>query len=181
MESGTQQHRFRLEDRRTACNGWEYWDTDETKGFFYNDDLTLEGSQDFEANDDFEVTGTHTFTFEREMSAVIGKWQSWYEPFDVELTTDVLDMMDVAQIAGVLTDGDGNTVVAFKKMGESERMKANTPYVIRMKDPSGNLTLTYEGATMHKPVENLEAQYAMLESSPFETVSIDEEEEAEFV
>ena len=135
----------------TACTGWEYYDTDGKEGFFYND-LTLEGSQDFEANVDFEVSGT--FTFERNMSAVIGKWQSWYEPFEVELTADVLGMMDVAQIAGVLTDGDGNTVVAFKKMGEQERMKANTPYVIRLKDPSGILRLTYEGATIRKPVEN---------------------------
>ena len=136
----------------TACNGWEYYDTDKKYGFFYNGDLTLGDSQEFEATYDFKLTDT--FTFERNMSAAVGKWQSWYEPFEVELTTDVLGMMDVAQIAGVLTDGDGNTVVAFKKMGEQERMKANTPYVIRMKDPTGILRLAYEGATIRKSEEN---------------------------
>ena len=38
---------------------------------------------------------------------------------------------------------------------------------------------TYIHPTMR--VMTLEAQYAMLESSPFETVPIDDEEEAEFV
>ena len=134
----------------TACD-WEYYDTDEKKGFYYSD-LTLEGYEDIEAKADFNVIGTFTYT--RDMSSVIGKWQSWYEPFEVELTTEVLAMIDAAQIAGILTDADGNTVVAFKKMGESETMKANTPYVIRMKDSSGSLMLEYENKTIYKPVEN---------------------------
>ena len=134
-------------------DNWEYYDTDQKKGFFYNGDLALEGSQSFEANDDFNLSGTFTFT--RDLSPVIGKWQSWYEPFDVDLTTEVLAKMDAAQIAGILTDADGNTVVAFKKMKESETMKANTPYVIRMKDPSGSLKLEYEGGkTIYKSAEN---------------------------
>ena len=136
----------------TTDDKWEYWDTDEKKGFYYKD-LTLEGSQDFEANQDFNVTGTFSYT--RDLSPAIGKWQSWYEPFEVDLTADVLTKMDAAQIAGILTDADGNTVVAFRKMKASETMKANMPYVIRLKDQSGSLTLKYEnGKKITKPVEN---------------------------
>lgn len=139
----------------TAGNDWEYWGTDEKKGFFYNGNLTLEGSQSFEADNDFKIDVTGKFTFTRDMTPVKGKWQAWYEPFEVELTTGMLDNMDAAQIAGILTDAEGNTVIAFKKMKESEVMKANTPYVIRFKDESGSLKLEYNsGKTIYKSAEN---------------------------
>ena len=136
----------------TADYNWEYWDTDEKQGFYY-DFLTLECNVDFEADYDFTATGT--FTFRRYLASAIGKWQSWYEPFDVALTAEVLDKMDAAEVAGILIDGDGNSVVAFKKMDAAEVMKANTPYVVRLKDPSGTLTLQYEdGMNIARPVEN---------------------------
>ena len=84
------------------------------------------------ADVDFNVEGD--FTYRRNVSGVQkGAWQCWYEPFAVQLDGDVLEKMDVAEVAGVLIDNGGNTVVAFRKI-DSGWMKANTPYVFRPKD-----------------------------------------------
>lgn len=100
--------------------------------YFLKADFVLDGGVNYLADVDFIVDGT--FTYRRNVSAVkAGAWQCWYEPFELELTEYVLEKMDVAEVAGVLIDNGGNTVVAFRKI-ETGWMKANTPYVFRPKD-----------------------------------------------
>ena len=106
-----------------------------------DDGFTLQDGVNYLAPVDFIVDGT--FTYSRNVSAVkTGAWQCWYEPFDLELTEYVLEMMDVAEVAGVLLDNEGKTVVAFRKI-ETGWIKANTPYVFRPKNiTGGRLELT---------------------------------------
>ena len=99
------------------------------------DGFTLQDGVNYRSTADFFVEGH--FHYRRDLSAVKeGAWQCWYEPFDLQLTTDVLAKMDVAEVAGVLLDNEGNTVVAFRKI-DSGWMDANTPYVIRPTDAEG--------------------------------------------
>ena len=93
--------------------------------------LTFTDKELYQSGKDFTVDGTLTYT--RDVSPVIGKWQAWFVPFDLTLTSDDLAKFDAAQVAGVLTDNDGQPVIAFKKMKEDEKMNANIPYVIRPK------------------------------------------------
>ena len=93
--------------------------------------LTFTDKELYQSGNDFTVDGTLTLT--RDVSPVIGKWQAWFVPFDLTLTSDDLAKFDAAQVAGVLTDNDGQPVIAFKKMKEGEKMNANIPYVIRPK------------------------------------------------
>lgn len=99
---------------------------------FYGN-ITFNDKDLYQSDYDFTVTGTGTLTYTRDVSPVIGKWQAWFVPFDLTLTSDDLAKFDAAQVAGVLTDNDGLPVIAFKKMKEGEKMNANIPYVIRPK------------------------------------------------
>ena len=119
-----------------------------------DDGFVLDGGVNYLAPVDFIVKGT--FTYRRNVSAVkAGAWQCWYEPFDLQLNDYVLEKMDVAEVAGVLLDNEGNTVVAFRKI-ETGRIKANTPYVFRPKEAiltTGNLELKMTSPTLRKSEE----------------------------
>lgn len=119
-----------------------------------DDGFTLQDGVNYLAPVDFIVDGT--FTYSRNVSAVkAGAWQCWYEPFDLQLDDYVLEKMDVAEVAGVLLDNEGNTVVAFRKI-ETGRIKANTPYVFRPKDAiltTGNLELKMTSPELRKSEE----------------------------
>lgn len=119
-----------------------------------DDGFVLDGGVNYLAPVDFIVNGT--FIYRRNVSAVkAGAWQCWYEPFDLQLDDDVLEKMDVAEVAGVLLDNEGNTVVAFRKI-ETGRIKANTPYVFRPKNAiltTGNLELKITSPELRKSEE----------------------------
>ena len=67
-----------------------------------------------------------------------GVWQCWYEPFDVQVDTE---KFDAAEVAGILTNAQGETVVAFNKLEDGALMHPNTIYVIRAKEGQGNLEI----------------------------------------
>lgn len=119
-----------------------------------DDGFTLQDGVNYLAPVDFIVDGN--FTYRRNVSGVQkGAWQCWYEPFEVQLDDDVLAKMDVAEVAGVLIDNEGNTVVAFRKI-DSGWMKANTPYVFRPKDAiltTESMELKMTGPELYKSVE----------------------------
>ena len=111
---------------------WKYLlDKNDEKYTIVGDKLTFTDKDFYQSDYDFTVDGTLTYT--RDVSPFIGKWQAWFVPFDLTLTSDDLAKFDAAQVAGVLTDNDGQPVIAFKKMKNGEKMKANIPYVIRPK------------------------------------------------
>ena len=128
--------------------------TKENDEYFLKADVVLDGGVNYLADVDFIVNGT--FTYRRNVSGVQkGAWQCWYEPFEVQLDDDVLAKMDVAEVAGVLIDNEGNTVLAFRKI-DSGWMKANTPYVFRPKDAiltTESMELKMTGPELYKSVE----------------------------
>ena len=128
--------------------------TKENDEYFLKADFVLDGGVNYLADVDFIVNGT--FTYRRNVSGVQkGAWQCWYEPFAVQLDGDVLAKMDVAEVAGVLIDNEGNTVVAFRKI-DTGWMKANTPYVFRPKDAiltTGCLELTMVAPQLYSSAE----------------------------
>ena len=119
-----------------------------------DDGFVLEDGVNYLSTVDFIMEGD--FTYRRNVAAVkAGAWQCWYEPFDVQLDDDVLAKMDVAEVAGVLIDNEGNTVIAFKKI-DTGKIKANTPYVFRPKDAIlevGSLELKMKSPELRKSEE----------------------------
>ena len=85
----------------TTSDKWEYWDTDEKKGFFYNGDLTFTDKDSYQSGHDFTVTGK--LEYNRTFKAT-GVWQAWFVPFDVPVGIMNAAGMEVAEIAGVLMD-----------------------------------------------------------------------------
>ncbi|MCQ2094173.1 MAG: hypothetical protein MJY81_04165 [Bacteroidaceae bacterium] len=135
-------------------NGKPAWLIKENDEYFLKADFVLDGGVNYLAGVDFIVNGT--FTYHRNVSgAKAGAWQGWYEPFDLQLDGNVLEKMDVAEVAGVLIDNEGNTVVAFRKI-DTGWMKANTPYVFRPKDAiltTENLELKMTGPQLYSSAE----------------------------
>ncbi len=119
-----------------------------------DDGFVLEDGVNYLAGVEFFVEGK--FTYRRNVAAVkAGAWQCWYEPFELQLDGNVLEKMDVAEVAGVLIDNEGNTVVAFRKI-DTGWMKANTPYVFRPKDAiltAGSLELKMNSPKLRKSEE----------------------------
>lgn len=79
-----------------------------------------------------------------------GVWQCWYEPFDVDVDTETFD---AAEVAGILTNAQGETVVAFKKLEDGDMLHANTIYVIRAKVGHGVLTVTSASKRLYPSTE----------------------------
>lgn len=82
--------------------------------------------------DDILVSDTNTIAYSREFKYT-GVWQCWFVPFDVRVDEE---QFDAAEVAGILMDDEGNTVVAFRKMAAGALMKASTPYVVKAKKSS---------------------------------------------
>lgn len=118
---------------------------------YYIDELKFDDGLDYQSEFTFEV---ENLKYARNLSPSNGTWQCWYVPFDMTLESYVLEKIDAAEVAGILLDGEGKTIVAFRKMDEGEIMKANTPYVIRQKDTrTGFLELNLGHVTLYPSQE----------------------------
>ena len=102
-----------------------------------------------------------SITYTRDFSNVVGKWQAWFVPFEAPVSVLNEASIDVAEIAGILLDDEGETIVAFKKIeGDSKKMHANTPYVVRMgNDATTIATLVFENTNLKETAES--EYYAM--------------------
>ena len=99
--------------------------------FVYDGDIKFNDKDIYQSKYDFTVNGNLIYrrTFNNNNQ---GKWQCWYMPFDISVEKMLEAGLETAEIAGILLDNEGNTVVAFNLM-ESGEVKANTPYVVRAK------------------------------------------------
>ncbi len=109
-----------------------------------------------------DVTSVKSITYKRDFTNVAGKWQAWFVPF--EAPVDVLDDagLDAAEVAGILLNSEGETIVAFKMIdGSSKKMHANTPYVVRMRSDADSkiATLVFENTNLKETAES--EYYAM--------------------
>ncbi len=104
-----------------------------------------------------DVTSVKSITYKRDFTNVTGKWQTWFVPF--EAPVDVLDDagLDAAEVAGILLNSEGETIVAFKMIDDnSKKMHANTPYVVRMRSDADSkiAELKFENAKLKITEEN---------------------------
>lgn len=60
-------------------------------------------------------------------------WQAWYVPFDVKLTSDILEHFAFAEFAGTYTEEDGSFYITVVRLKEGDIVKANTPYCVQAK------------------------------------------------
>lgn len=83
-------------------------------------------------------------------------WQAWYVPFDLELTSDILNNFAFARIQGAMADIDGATYIAYVRLREGDIVKANTPYVVKAAkaDATNAQVITANNATLKMPVQN---------------------------
>lgn len=108
-----------------------------------------------------DVSNVKSITYTRDFTNVVGKWQAWFIPFEAPVSVLNEASIDVAEIAGILLDDEGETIVAFKKIeGDSKKMHANTPYVVRMgNDATTIATLVFENTNLKETAES--EYYAM--------------------
>lgn len=88
-------------------------------------------------------------------------WQAWYVPFELELTSELMDRFSFAKFAGTYTDG-GVFYITVIAMDAGEKLKANTPYFIKAKTPSTTIpqVISIDNAVMHKTEETGFAMYS---------------------
>ena len=104
-----------------------------------DDDITLiDGTGDYNITSDVTVNSA---TYKRSFSAVkIGKYQSWFVPFDYTITAEdaiKFNFFKINMIANSDTEGNAENVddskiwIHLKAMNVGETLYANKPYVIR--------------------------------------------------
>lgn len=103
----------------------------------YNGSISFQDGVSYQARAHVFITGEGSI-FEYNRTLPEGVWQCWYEPFEVTVDTE---RFDVAEVAGILTNAQGETVVAFNKLENGVVMKPNTIYVIRAKKGHGKLNI----------------------------------------
>jgi len=103
-----------------------------------------------------EIT-VKNFTYNRDMSATVDKWQPLYVPFDIKLTSEFLAQADFATIDGVTSDGDMDCIVVTKRT-ENYTIQANTPSVLRIHSATP-LELHFDEVVL-KPAENKSKKFS---------------------
>lgn len=77
------------------------------------------------------------------------KWTSFYVPFDIKLTSEILNKFEFAEIWDTELV-NGATTIEYIKLSEGETATANTPCLIKAKTGSDNI-LELTGAEIKKP------------------------------
>lgn len=88
-------------------------------------------------------------------------WQAWYVPFELELTSDLMERFSFAKFAGTYTDG-GEFFITIAMMNAGDMLKANTPYFIKAKtaDTTTPQVISIDNAVLHKTEETGFAMYS---------------------
>lgn len=114
-------------------------------------EYTLTDGTDYTFDCDVEVGTLHyARTYENTY------WQTWYAPFDLTLTSEVMSHFAFAKFAGTYTEEDGTFYITVVRLNEGDLVKANTPYCVQAK-AADSLTpqiITQTGATLKAAVMN---------------------------
>ena len=114
----------------------------------------------YKNTEDILVNGKISYTRNYKAN-VVGKWQAFYVPFDVEVTDELLEDYDFAKLYMVsYYDANGNGEIedgeplrmTFNKLSEGKTLHANMPYFVRVKS-AGTKTLEVWNAVL-KAAEN---------------------------
>ena len=92
-------------------------------------------------------------------------WLSWYVPFDLTLTSDVLNNFSFAKFCGSYTEEDGNGddvfCITVSRLKAGDVVKANTPYVVKAKTASNDpQVITVTNATLKAAEERVLNMYS---------------------
>ena len=130
-----------------------------TESIVFTDKAKYESDCDF-----YAVSG---LAYSRSFTNTTGVWQAWFVPFDVTVSDMNTAGMEVAEIAGVLMDGNKQPYIAFAKMTDIDAIvKANTPYVVKAQNPKVNMQLVGPDICIRKSTDaELEAQRLTVQSS----------------
>ena len=81
-------------------------------------------------------------------------WQPWYVPFDMTLTSDLMDAFAFAKIEGVVIEdqntadaSDDATFISIVRLPEGSVIKGNVPYFVQAKS-TGEKTISVENTTV---------------------------------
>ena len=81
------------------------------------------------------------------------KWTSFYAPFDIDITDNVLNKFEFAEIWDTELV-DGSTTIEYRKLSAGETVAANTPCLIKAKTGSDNV-LELTGTEIKKSADNV--------------------------
>ena len=92
------------------------------------------------------------------------KWQPWFTPFDVAITSDMAADFEFAKFAGAFMDEEGVMYITVVKLNAGDVVKANIPYMVKALNTDGStaLTMTVPSTTVRKTVET---ECQMMQSS----------------
>ena len=129
-----------------------------------NHDVTIIGYFTYSPSEYMLVDGTD-YTLDSDVE--VGKlmysryfkdtyWQTWYVPFDLTLTNEVMENFAFAKFAGTYTDEEGRFYITVIRLKEGDLLKANTPYCIQARavNTQNPQVITQNDATLKAAVEN---------------------------
>ena len=130
------------------------WTTDIFKGGINEAHEETAGLQDGDIYDRAMATFVDNLTYSRTFKK--SAWLPWYVPFDMELTSEVLNNFYFAKFAGTYTEEDAGTFyITIVKMKEGDLVKGNTPYFVKAKNPSTDpQVFTVANTTLKTATEN---------------------------
>jgi len=108
-------------------------------------EITLADGTDYTNNQDRQCSVlNYSRTFKNT------NWQAWYVPFDLTLTSEVMQHFAFAKFAGTYTEEDGSFYITVVRMKEGDVVKGNTPYCVQAKvaDKTNPQVITQTDATL---------------------------------
>ena len=78
-------------------------------------------------------------------------WQPWYVPFDMTLTSELLENFSFAKFAGTYNAEDGTFYLTIVRLSGDELVKANVPYFVQAKTADSNNAqdITVQNTTLY--------------------------------
>ena len=81
-------------------------------------------------------------------------WEAWYAPFDFCFTSEMAENFSFAKIGGAFANNSGDISIAFVKLKVGEWVNANTPYMVKVKNP-GNNAISLPNTTLWPTTEEI--------------------------
>lgn len=81
-------------------------------------------------------------------------WEAWYAPFDFCFTSEIAENFSFAKIGGAFANNSGEINIAFVKLKVGEWVNANTPYMVKVKNP-GNNAISLPNTTLWPTTEEI--------------------------
>ena len=128
-----------------SADGWSYYADIIDEG---NVDVDFMDGDSFLNDTDWKADVNYTRTFNNT------SWQPWYVPFDMTLTSELMEDFAFAKIEGVVIEdqntadaSDDATFISIVRLPEGSVIKGNVPYFVQAKS-TGEKTISVENTTV---------------------------------